>query len=85
MPDESISLEETNKIRISLGLKPLGGDKTSKTETKEQEAENNYAKKREQESKDRELKCVRSVVHWVLWLTTPFYLFDRRIQEGIAK
>ena len=64
MPDESISLEETNKIRISLGLKPLVDDKTAgKTETKEQEAENNYKKQREQEAKDRELKCVRSVVH----------------------
>jgi U4/U6.U5 tri-snRNP-associated protein 1 len=68
MPDESISLEETNKIRISLGLKPLGEKKPGKTETtkpvtKEQEAENNYAKKREQEAKDSELKCVRSVVH----------------------
>ena len=63
MPEESISLEETNKIRISLGLKPLTDDKTSKTATKEQEAENNYVKKREQEAKDREAKCVRSVVH----------------------
>ena len=62
MPDESISLEETNKIRISLGLKPLGGDKTdqtTKTVTKEEEAENNYAKKLEEEAKDREIKCVQ--------------------------
>ena len=67
MPEESISLEETNKIRISLGLKPLGGGTTaSKTVTKEQEAENNYTKKREQEAKDRELKCVLSVVYRVL-------------------
>lgn len=61
MPDESISLEETNKIRISLGLKPLGGDKTdqtTKTVSKEEEAENNYAKKLEEEAKDREIKCV---------------------------
>jgi U4/U6.U5 tri-snRNP-associated protein 1 len=63
MPEESISLEETNKIRISLGLKPLTDDNTGKTETKEQEAENNYAKRREQEVKDREAKCVCSVVH----------------------
>ena len=68
MPEESISLEETNKIRISLGLKPLTDDKGGETATKEQEAENNYAKKREQEAKDREAKCVRSVVHWILWL-----------------
>ena len=62
MPDESISLEETNKIRISLGLKPLGGDKTdqtTKTVTKEEEAENNYVKKREEEAKDQEIKCVQ--------------------------
>ena len=63
MPEESISLEETNKIRISLGLKPLTVDKT---DTKEQEAENNYAKKREREAKDREAECVRSVMHWIL-------------------
>ena len=64
MPEESISLEETNKIRISLGLKPLGGGGTSKPTKKvtdEQKAEKNYAKKREQETKDREAKCVRSV------------------------
>lgn len=60
MPEESISLEETNKIRISLGLKPLTDDKTG---TKEEEAENNYAKEREREAKDREAKCVHSVVH----------------------
>ena len=60
MPEGSISLEETNKIRISLGLEPLVVDKT---ESKEEEAEKNYAKKREQEAKDRELKCVCSVVH----------------------
>jgi U4/U6.U5 tri-snRNP-associated protein 1 len=63
MPEESISLEETNKIRISLGLKPLTDDKAGETPTKEQEAEDNYAKKREQEAKDRETKCVDLVVH----------------------
>ena len=77
MPDESISLEETNKIRVSLGLKPLGEKKTTeKTVTKEEEAENNYAKQREQEAKDRELKCVCSVVHWVLRLTISFLFYS---------
>jgi U4/U6.U5 tri-snRNP-associated protein 1 len=53
--EESISLEETNKIRISLGLKPLvddgkGGD------DKEKQAEDNYAKQRERETQAKESK-----------------------------
>ncbi|KAK7050991.1 hypothetical protein VNI00_005103 [Paramarasmius palmivorus] len=55
--EESISLEETNKIRISLGLKPLTEDAPS-ADNKEQQAEQNYAKRREQEAKDREAKKV---------------------------
>lgn len=47
-----ISLEETNKIRISLGLKPLKDDKAPVAD-KEKEAENNYARVREQENKSR--------------------------------
>ena len=60
--EESISLEETNKIRISLGLKPLTDDKAP-ADTSDQEAENNYTKKRAEEAKDREAKCVPSIVH----------------------
>jgi U4/U6.U5 tri-snRNP-associated protein 1 len=55
--EQSISLEETNKIRISLGLKPLTDDKAP-TEDKEKTAEENYAKLREKEAKEREAKCV---------------------------
>lgn len=54
---ESISLEETNKIRISLGLKPLTDDSKS-SDTKEQTAEDNFAKRREQEARERERKYV---------------------------
>ncbi len=53
--EESISLEETNKIRISLGLKPLTDDKGPAGD-KEAEAEDNYTKKRELEAKDRQSK-----------------------------
>lgn len=53
--EESISLEETNKIRISLGLKPLTDDSTPAND-KEKEAEENYAKKREAEVKAKESK-----------------------------
>lgn len=52
---ESISLEETNKIRISLGLKPLTDDK-GPADTQEKEAEDNYAKRKEQAAKDRETR-----------------------------
>jgi len=60
--EESISLEETNKIRISLGLKPLTDDKAPALDA-DQQAENNYAKKREQEAKDREAKSVLSSLY----------------------
>lgn len=53
--EESISLEETNKIRISLGLKPLTDDKAPAGDS-DQQAESNYARVREQEAKDRDAK-----------------------------
>ena len=53
--EESISLEETNKIRISLGLKPLTDDKAPSGD-KEKEAEDNYQKQRDREAKERESK-----------------------------
>lgn len=56
---ESISLEETNKIRISLGLKPLTDDKAPATD-KDKEAQDNYAKVRQTEAKERSDKLVPS-------------------------
>ncbi|KAG8702025.1 hypothetical protein FRC08_003747 [Ceratobasidium sp. 394] len=50
--EESISLEETNKIRISLGLKPLTDDKAP-SNSKDQEAEENYAKRKKAEEEER--------------------------------
>ena len=57
--EESISLEETNKIRISLGLKPLTDDKAP-ADDKEKQAEQNYAKQREADAKAKEAKYVSS-------------------------
>lgn len=79
--EESISLEETNKIRISLGLKPLTDD-SKPADDKEQQAEDNYAKQREKEAKEREAKYV--------WLATDgaqcsWSAFYRKIQDNIAK
>ncbi|KAK7691056.1 hypothetical protein QCA50_006159 [Cerrena zonata] len=56
--EESISLEETNKIRISLGLKPLTEDATP-TDDKEKQAEDNYSKARELDTKARESKQIQ--------------------------
>ena len=53
--EESISLEETNKIRISLGLKPLTDDKEPALDA-DKVAEDNYAKLRGKEAKEREAK-----------------------------
>ena len=55
--ESSISLEETNKIRISLGLKPLTDDKAP-ADDPEKAAEENYARKREDEAKEAERKLV---------------------------
>ncbi|OCH94381.1 SART-1 protein [Obba rivulosa] len=56
--EESISLEETNKIRISLGLKPLTDD-SAPADDKEKQAEQNYEKQREKERKERETKEIQ--------------------------
>ena len=53
--EESISLEETNKIRISLGLKPLTDDHAP-ANTEDQKAQDNYAKQREEEAQAKESK-----------------------------
>ena len=55
--EESISLEETNKHRIALGLKPLTDDKAP-ANSAEKQAEDNYAKQREREAQDKEKKYV---------------------------
>lgn len=55
MSKESISLEETNQIRIKLGLKPLTDD-DAPVDSKEQQAEDNYAKEREKDSQAKETK-----------------------------
>ncbi|KAF8135074.1 SART-1 family-domain-containing protein [Boletus edulis] len=57
MMEESISLEETNKIRISLGLKPLTED-PAPADDADKQAEENYARQREREAKARETKKV---------------------------
>ena len=62
--EESISLEETNRIRISYGLKPLTDDKGPATD-KEKEAEDNYAKQRQREAKERETKYVYIVIFYM--------------------
>ncbi|KAL1732390.1 SART-1 protein [Schizophyllum commune] len=56
--EESISLEETNKIRISLGLKPLTDDKAP-ADSQEETAAENYKKQREREAKERETKKIQ--------------------------
>ncbi|KAI0956196.1 hypothetical protein AcV7_006656 [Taiwanofungus camphoratus] len=59
--EESISLEETNKIRISLGLKPLTDD-SAPADDKEKQAEDNYARQREEEVKEREAKKIQDSI-----------------------
>ena len=53
--EESISLEETNRIRISLGLEPLTDD-NAPADNQERQAEDNYAQRRAEEQAARERK-----------------------------
>ena len=71
--EESISLEETNKIRISLGLKPLTDDKAPAGD-KDAEAEDNYAKQRGREAKERETKYVWPVISYMRVLNSVMSL-----------
>ncbi|KAF9532625.1 SART-1 family-domain-containing protein [Crepidotus variabilis] len=59
--EESISLEETNKIRISLGLKPLTDDKAPVLDA-DQVAADNYSKVREKEAKEKEAKKIQDKI-----------------------
>ena len=65
--EESISLEETNKIRISLGLKPLTDD-SAPADDKEKQAEANYTKQREAEAKERDSKYVLVILKFIVEL-----------------
>lgn len=53
--EESISLEETNKIRISLGLAPLVDDE-GPADDRDRQAEQNYEEQREAARKAKEAK-----------------------------
>ena len=82
--EESTSLEEINKQRIALGLKPLTDDKAS-VDSPEKQAEDNYAKQREKEAQERETKYVHSSYSPAPLLTYGVLALFRRIQEQIAK
>ncbi|GAA6048281.1 hypothetical protein JCM3770_006518 [Rhodotorula araucariae] len=60
---ESISLEETNKIRVSLGLKPIADPATAAGSDArpagEALAEDNYAKRREAEQKEKDAQALK--------------------------
>jgi U4/U6.U5 tri-snRNP-associated protein 1 len=54
---ESLTLEETNKVRASLGLAPIGGDDAEPDE--DEIAEANYAERKENEKKAKEAKDIQ--------------------------
>ncbi|EJD49079.1 SART-1 protein [Auricularia subglabra TFB-10046 SS5] len=55
--EESISLEETNKIRISLGLKPITDD-NAPADSADALAEQNYTRQRERERREQESRRI---------------------------
>lgn len=61
---ESLSLEETNKIRISLGLKPIADPAASSSGEAKLDgdalAEDNYRKRREAEQKEKDAADLKS-------------------------
>ena len=77
-------MEETNKLRISLGLKPLTDDKAP-VDSAEKQAEDNYAKQREKEVQEREKKYAHPLPNPTSPLTYGLFPSFRRIQDQIAK
>lgn len=67
MPHED-ELEELNKQRIALGLKPLTND-TTVEDSPEKRAEDNYAKQRQKEAEERERKYVHLRLNFFTSLT----------------
>ena len=63
--EESISLEETNKIRIKLGLKPLVDDGAA-ADSKEKTAEDNFTEARERERQAKRTRFVPLLFSLVL-------------------
>lgn len=54
MNQDSLTLEETNKVRLSLGLAPIGGEVADGEEVpvdEDEAAEANYAQRREETKK----------------------------------
>ena len=74
-------LEEINKQRIALGLKPLTDDGTL-ADSPEKRAEDNYAKQRQTEAQEREKKYVYSPFDLLISLTCGIFhvLGGSRIQ-----
>lgn len=66
MGDVELTLEETNKLRLSLGLKPLADPAAPLADGEEPEldpeqvAEDNYTRRREEDAKAAETKYVPS-------------------------
>lgn len=56
---ESISLEETNRIRVSLGLKPIS-DAPSASKTAEAAAEDNFQQRKADEAKERQAAALKA-------------------------
>jgi hypothetical protein len=87
--ESSLSLEETNKIRISLGLKPLVDD-GAPVDVKEKTAEDNYAETREREKAEQRTKFVDFLHDWTVdtprILTSPFLIpHDSDIKARVEK
>ncbi|KAI5474288.1 u4 tri-SnRNP-associated protein 1 [Pseudohyphozyma bogoriensis] len=55
---ESISLEETNKIRVSLGLKPIS--ETAAPKSSDALAEENFKKRKEAEAKEKDTAALKA-------------------------
>lgn len=74
--ESSISLEETNRVRVSLGLRPLGeAAPTAEGEEpevdKDKEAEDNWERRMEEDRKAAETKSVHPFpFELTIWLAT---------------
>jgi hypothetical protein len=77
----SCSVEDTNKLRAALGLKPLrvkGEEKSGGGKSAEEIAVDNFAQKKAQEEKEKELAEIQVTII----VSTPIYCIKGSIENN---
>lgn len=88
---EALTLEETNKVRESLGLAPIGAETADDVPDEDDIAEANFAERRAAEKKKKEEQDLKEKIDrwvpssfWVLVSSDRFYACSGSVRRGEA-